>query len=488
MKNIGLFIFIAMLALPAKATDGSIVRLQNPNEAQAYEQHYNVKLEPISKELGLYLSKPLTSARAQSLASQKLSFAAKFANTVASKSPSTIYSVPNHKVTLRGATPKTSSDPLIDQQWNMGLNSENVGINAVPSWQDFGSRSYDRSFNDIVIAVVDGGFDINHPDLLYNKWVNSREIASNGKDDDGNGYIDDINGWDISSNSGRIASADHGTHVAGIIGARGNNYRGIAGVNWRARIMYVSSGDLGDTASTMSAYAYVLQQKKIWIQSKGKKGANVVAVNSSFGIDGVQCSNSEFQVWNDMINELGKAGVLSIAATSNFEVNVDKNGDIPTSCDSPYLIAVTNSNRDGTKASGKEWDTITQPSFSNVGAGFGSNHIDIAAPGDEILSTAERTSAVGSQLYTAQSGTSFSTPHVAGAIGYLHSVASNAFNKRYLADPAAASLELKNVILNTVTLVPAMSGLTKTGGILNLHEASTAMQSQGVLMAQSNSY
>lgn len=486
MKNIGLFLFIAMLALPTRAAADNIVRLQNPNEAAAYELHNSVKLEPISKDLGLYLSHPQPAARAQALAMRNVSLFEKFKNTAASQAPSALYSIPNHKVTLRGAVPKMSSDPLLEQQWNMGLDAQNVGINAVPAWQDFGSRSYDSGFNDIVIAIVDGGFDINHPDLTYNKWVNYREIAGNGKDDDGNGYVDDINGWDVSSNSGRIASADHGTHVAGIIGARGNNWRGIAGVNWRARIMYVSSGNLGDTASTMSAYSYILKQKKIWIESQGKRGANVVAVNSSFGIDGVQCSASGFQVWNDMINELGKAGVLSIAATSNFEVNVDKNGDIPTSCDSPYLLAVTNSNRDGTKATGKEWDTVTEPSFSNLGSGFGENHIDLAAPGDEILSTAERTPAPTSQLYTAQSGTSFSTPHVAGAIGYLHSVASQAFNKRYLADPASASLELKKVILSTVTPVPAMIGLTKTGGILNLHEASIVMRSQGMLLTQAN--
>lgn len=473
MRNIGLFLFVALLALPARAhaNTGTIVRLSNPQDALQYELKNGVLLKAISKDLGLYLATPngLPKPLAKSLN--------------AGKGPATVYKVPNHKVTLRQSISKVTSDPLILEQWNLGIDSANVGINAVDSWQEFGSRSYDLSFNEVVIAIVDGGFDIHHPDLLYSKWINYGEIPGNNKDDDGNGYIDDINGWDVATNSGKISVADHGTHVAGIIGARGNNSRGISGVNQRARIMFVSSGDLGDTASTMSAYAYILKQKQLWIDSKGKKGANVVAVNSSFGIDGVQCSLPEFQVWNDMINELGKTGILSISATSNLEVNVDKNGDIPTSCDSPYQITVTNSNRDGSKATGLEWDTVTQPSFANVGSGFGSESIDLAAPGDEILSTAARTSQLGSQLYTAQSGTSFSTPHVAGAVGYLHSVASIGFNKRYIKDPAAAALELKNVILDTVTPISSMSGVTKTGGVLNLHEASLALQAADLLVA-----
>lgn len=475
MKNIGLFLFLILVAAPALAQSnaGSIVRLSDSSQVFRYELENGVKLTEISKDLGLYQAVSTGAPRA-------LSKSLKLKSSV-----SAVYSVPNHKVTLRGPIGKVTSDPMITQQWNMALDSDSVGINAVDAWSEFGSRSYDRSFNEIVIAVVDGGFDINHPDLLYNKWTNSREIAGNNKDDDGNGFIDDVNGWDVSSNSGKIAIRDHGTHVAGIIGARGNNSRGIAGVNHRARIMFVSSGDLGDTASTMRAYSYILAQKKLFIQSGGKKGANVVAINSSFGVDGAQCASPEFKVWNDMINELGKSGILSIAATTNFEVNVDKKGDIPTSCDSQFLISVTNSNRDGSKSTGKEWDTISQPGFENQGAGYGPNHIDLAAPGDEILSTAQRTSSLVSQQYTAQSGTSFSTPHVAGAVAYLHSVASLDFNKRYIKDPASGALELKAAILNTVTPVAKLSGLTRTGGVLNLFEASLAVQSSSpLLMAQ----
>lgn len=475
MKNIGLFLLtvITSLSISAQAADGDIIKLQDPQKVRHYELTQNVELKAISADLGLYQIKHKQDTRTRSL-------------QLAAESEA-IYTVPNHKVTLRTTTSRPiSTDPLWDEQWNMRLDSESVGINAESTWRRFGSRSYDKSYNDIVIAVVDGGFDIDHPDLVYNKWRNRGEIAGNGVDDDGNGYIDDINGWDISSDSGTIYKADHGTHVAGVIGARGNNRRGIAGVNWRTKIMYVSSGNLGDTASTMRAYSYILKQKKLWLESFGRKGANVVAINSSFGIDGAQCSLPEFRVWNDMIDELGKVGILSIAATSNFEVNVDVNGDIPTSCESPFLIAVTNSNRDGSKATGKEWNTISQPSFLNLGAGFGPNHIDIAAPGDEILSTAVRVSTDESRFYTAQSGTSFSTPHVAGAVGYLHSVAPWTFNRKYLQDPASAALDLKNVLLETVTPIESMRNVTKSAGVLNLLDASLELQTQSLFMASSH--
>lgn len=447
--------------VPAEAEMIQLAQGENP---MAFELKNNIKLKEISKDLRLYEAQiSQSTGRARPLR------AAALQKTGA-------HLIPNHPVRWRGAALDfISSDPLLPQQWNLTLDADNVGINAVESWLNFGTGGKNALAQDIVVAIVDGGFDHKHPDLIFNRWRNWGEIPGNGKDDDENGYIDDINGWNSQDQTGQIHNEDHGTRVAGIIGARGNNSRGISGLNWRIKIMYVSMGqDLGDTLSTMRAYTYILKQKELWLATGGKKGANVVAINSSFGIDAQKCSEQDFTIWNDMINTLGARGILSVAATSNFEINVDKYGDIPTSCESPYLISVTNNGRSGKKTTGVEWNPLIEdPGFDNLGAGFGSLSIDIAAPGENIISSESRAFTSSSSPYSPQSGTSFSTPHVAGAVGYLHSLATADFQARVLADPGATALEIKEALLLTATSTPSLKTQTAAGGVLNLHAAST---------------
>ncbi|MBY0385375.1 S8 family serine peptidase, partial [bacterium] len=378
-------------------SSASMIQLDQKQSVTQFEVENQVQLKEVSKDLRLY-----------EVIEQKNSEINR-AWKPSSRARSLGRTIPNHPVQWRGNNMSlVSNDPMLPQQWNLQLDNQIIGINAVEAWNDFGTGGRNALNKDIVIAIVDGGFDFRHPDLSFNRWRNWGEIAGNGKDDDGNGYIDDINGWNAQDENGEIATEDHGTHVAGIIGGRGNNSRGIAGINWRIKIMYVSVSMMSlDTISTMRAYSYILKQKELWLQTGGKKGANVVAINSSFGIDARKCSDSDFVIWNEMMNGLGEKGILSIAATSNLEINVDKFGDIPTSCSSPYLISVTNNGPTGKKSTGVDWDpTKSNPSFMNVGAGYGVTNIDLAAPGENILSTAQRTSNDDVKAYTAQSGTS----------------------------------------------------------------------------------
>ena len=449
------------MALVASATN-PMIRLETGQSQKSYESEHRVKLNEVSKDLRLYevvnenifLDLNVPQFVRQSITPKRL------ANVI-----------PNHPVQMRAATvvdllPNIlSTDPLLPQQWNWSLNTESFGINVAESWQQFGTGGKNALKQDIVIAIVDGGFDYQHPDLSFNRWRNWNEVAGNGIDDDNNGYIDDISGWNTQTNSGVIQNEDHGTHVAGLIGARGNNNRGIAGLNWRVKIMYVSMGqELADTASTMRAYSYILKQKELWLATNGKKGANVVAINSSFGIDAQKCSDSDFVIWNDMFNSLGEKGILSVAATSNWNIDVETFGDIPTSCDSPYLISVTNSTRTGLKSE----------------AGFGTTSIDLAAPGEEILSTAQRQFTSDPSPYSAQTGTSFSAPQVAGAVGYLHSVAPMDLHGR---TPADAALEIKDVLLRTVTPTADLKNYTQSGGILNVHAASLVFKQSAETLA-----
>ncbi|MEK7801373.1 MAG: S8 family serine peptidase, partial [Pseudomonadota bacterium] len=289
--------------------------------------------------------------------------------------------------------------------------------------------------------------------LKENVWTNHGEIAGNGIDDDGNGFIDDIHGWDVGSDSGEIAVQDHGTHVAGIAGARGNNKTQVTGVNWDVKLMAITIPDAMDTtAAVIKAYGYVTEQKKQWLATTGKKGANVVSTNSSFGIDRADCNSDEYMVWNDLFNEMGKYGILSAGATANLTIDIDQEGDVPTGCSSQYLVAVTN--------------TTDIDELSRVAA-WGKINVDLGAPGTDVLSTLPNNE-VGTL-----SGTSMATPHVAGGIALLHSQMSKKLADLFIAQPAEAALKLKNILLETVDVIDDLKDVTVSGGRMNFYKAGT---------------
>ncbi len=360
------------------------------------------------------------------------------------KDDNILYFQKNHKVSKR----VLPNDELIDDLWNFAGNSHNADINITGVW-DRSVGGTDALGNDIVIAVVDGGVDVKHKDLKDNIWVNRDEIPNNNKDDDQNGYIDDVNGFNAATEDGNISADFHGSHVAGIMGAVGNNSLGVTGVNWKANIITVSLYDY-DTKEVLKGYGYLLSQKKLWLKSNGKKGANIVVSNSSFGIDRADCNSQDYPLWNDIYNEMGKAGILSIAATINSNVNIDEAGDVPTGCSSDYIIAVTNTESTNVKYKDSGW---------------GVKGIDLGAPGTDIYST------IPNNRYTKMTGTSMSTPHVTGAVGLLYSLAGKNFIQTYIEKPGTAALKLKKAILDSVEPLDSLKGKTKTGGKLNVQGA-----------------
>ena len=226
------------------------------------------------------------------------------------------YAQLDHKINER----LIPNDPEFENMWHLHNTGENGGlvdadIDAPEAWNinTGGTTVLGQS---VVVAIIDGGFQWNHQDLIENSWVNVNEIADNGIDDDGNGYIDDIHGWDAFDNNGVIPVASHGTKVAGMIGAKGNNNIDVVGVNWNVDLMYIA-GSSSITSTVIAAYGYALDNKLIWQDTDGVLGANVVATNSSFGINYADCNSGSYPVWNDMYNSLGEAGILSVAATMN---------------------------------------------------------------------------------------------------------------------------------------------------------------------------
>jgi len=361
----------------------------------------------------------------------------------------------NHLSKLRATIP---NDPLFPQQWQY-INDGSLGgvedadIDMDLAW-DISTGGLTPNGDTIVVCIVDDGLDCDHEDIVDNLWINYAEIPDDGIDDDGNGYVDDYYGYNTVSGEDNVcfpgtpsSAGAHGTSVTGIIGAKGNNGIGVSGVNWDVKLMIVKRGS-GDEADALKAYGYPYEMRKKYNDTNGAEGAFVVTVNSSWGADMVMAS--EAPLWCGFFDTLGEEGILSCGATINDLVNVDVVGDLPTTCPSEYLISVTNLDRTNTLND----------------AGYGPVSIDLGAPGQDVFKT-RGLNGYGDIL----SGTSFSTPHVAGTVALLYSSPCQSLANLASNDPSGAALLVKQYILFGVDPNESLEGMTVTGGSLNVHNS-----------------
>jgi len=324
----------------------------------------------------------------------------------------------------------TPNDPSFNAQYGLTL------IGGPQAWNvNTGSTS-------VVIGVIDQGIDFSHPDLQANSWTNPAEIPGNGIDDDGNGRIDDVHGFNFVDNNGTVFSGqpieDHATHVAGIAGAVGNNNVGVAGVNWSVGLMslkFLDADGSGDTASAISACQYAKLMRNLWESTSHAKGANVRVLNASFGGGGFS------QSFLDAINEVNNANIMFVAAAGNVDngtriPNNDLVPHFPSSFDAPNIIAVASTNQ-----------TDALSSFSH----FGATSVDLGAPGQGILSTTP------GNTYSSFSGTSMATPYVAGSAALL-----------WAQNPNLTLQQVKNLLLMNGNILPALVDKTLSGRRLNV--------------------
>lgn len=325
----------------------------------------------------------------------------------------------------------TSNDPYYSngRLWGMYGDASNpanpYGSQAAEAWSEGNIGS-----SDVFVGIIDEGYQYTHPDLINNAGVNPGEIPGNGRDDDENGYVDDVYGWNFANDNNTVYGGprdDHGTHVAGTIGAKGGNSTGVAGVNWNIKML---SGKFlgrlsGTSADAIKAVDYFTDLKN--------SGVNIVATNNSWGGGGY--SQGLFEA----IQRANAADILFIAAAGNEGRNNDSRDSYPSSYDSPNVIAVASITSTGARSS-----------FSN----YGSTTVDLGAPGSDIEST------LPENTYGSYSGTSMATPHVTGAAALLSSIV-----------PSATGAQIKQALLESAAPTPSLSGITVTGGRLDIQQA-----------------
>jgi hypothetical protein len=354
----------------------------------------------------------------------------------------------NHLIEMRTTVP---DDTQFNDQWqyiNTGQNGGTPGVDldADLAW-DITTGGVTAFGDTIVVCVIDSGIDLNHQDFENNLWLNHKEIPDNDIDDDNNGYVDDYFGWNTAFDNDDIAGSNHGTAVAGIVGAKGNNELGVTGISWNVKMMVIKNTSTSE-GSVLEAYSYPLTQRKLYNESNGEEGDFVVATNASWGVNMGLPEDSP--LWCAMYDSLGVHGIINCGATANLDLNVDEEGDLPTTCTSDFLISVTNVNRFDEKV---------------TGSGYGATSIDLGAFGEGVWTTS-----IGNS-YNAFGGTSGATPHVTGAIGLLYSAPCEGFISLAKSAPAAAALLMKQVILEGVDHNESLEGITATEGRLNINNS-----------------
>ncbi|GAA6171455.1 S8 family serine peptidase [Colwellia sp. KU-HH00111] len=319
-------------------------------------------------------------------------------------------------------------DSRFDELWGMHNTGQTGGtddadIDAPEAWE------ISTGSSDVVVGVIDTGVDHSHTDLTDNAWVNPGEIAGDGIDNDGNGYIDDVYGINAITGVGDpMDDNGHGTHVSGTIGGTGNNAQGVAGVNHDVSIVgckFLDAAGSGATSDALECMDYMVALKN--------SGINLRVLNNSWGGGGSS------QAMIDAINASEAADILFVAAAGNDAVDNDVSPHFPSSYEHDSVLSVASTTHTDSMSGFSQW---------------GLTSVDMGAPGSAILST------VPGGGYSSFSGTSMATPHVAGAAALVLSV-----------NPELSVVELKELLMNSGDDNTELNGKTVSGKRLNIHTA-----------------
>lgn len=337
------------------------------------------------------------------------------------KSSAVLYAEPNYIVNA-SLTPDDSS---FSELWGLNNTGQTGGvddadIDAPEAW-DISTGSHD-----VIVGVIDTGVDHTHPDLSANIWHNAAEVPDDGIDNDGNGFIDDVHGINAITGSGDpMDDQGHGSHVAGTIGASGNNGLGVVGVNHQVSIIgckFLDSSGSGTLADALTCIDYFVDLKN--------SGVNVRATNNSWGGGGFS------QALSDAISTSEQADILFVAAAGNDAYDNDSQSSYPSGYPHESVLAVASTTHTDSMSSFSQWGLTT---------------VDLGAPGSDILST------VPGGGYATYSGTSMATPHVTGAAALAWAV-----------NPTLSAIEMKSLLMSSGDDNADLAGKTASGKRLNV--------------------
>jgi subtilisin family serine protease len=332
---------------------------------------------------------------------------------------------PEVLVVERNMALKTLETPndLKAEQWNLRNTKAAFDLNVIPAWR------LTKGSKQVIVAVIDTGIDLEHPDLKANLWVNSAEMKGKpGVDDDRNGFVDDIHGYDFALKSGRPQDErGHGTHVSGIIGAVGNNSLGLVGVNWNVSIMALKMFPRYSEATVADAIRA--------IDYAVANGAKVI--NGSWGQSSGE-SDPDYVLLKEAIARAERADVTFIAAAGNNAQDNDRIQMIPATFGLANIVAVGSMDDRGQRASSSN---------------FGVKSVDVFAPGSNVLSTVP-----GGSGY--KSGTSMAAPHVAGVAALMLAL-----------NPGLKPTEIKRILVDSSAANQALSRYTRSGGHVDAGKA-----------------
>ena len=352
--------------------------------------------------------------------------------------PRVEYAEPNYLIRPAETVP---DDEFFNLMWGLSNKGDNSGLAGA----DIGAtRVWDitQGSQDVVVAIVDTGADLSHPDLAPNAWVNPGEVAGNGVDDDRNGFIDDINGWNFVSNNNRFFENNfddlHGTHVAGTIGAAGNNGIGVAGVAWRVKLVsikFIGRRNGGDLEGTIDGAVRAIN----YATALRNRGVNLRAINASWG------GADNAQSLRNAIVAAGQAGILFVNSAGNggddgFGDDVDQMPDYPVawSREISTMMSVAAVDR-----------TDSVPQYSN----FGHESVEVAAPGGVCNCPNGIYSTVPGGGYAYLNGTSMAAPHVTGIAALLWST-----------DASLTPAQVKQRIISTAQPITALASKIVSSG------------------------
>lgn len=324
-------------------------------------------------------------------------------------------------------------------------------IQAPNAW-DITTGGTTANGDEIAVGIVDQDFSITQSDIVENIWVNPGEEKENSVDDDNNGFIDDINGWNFDNSSNQLNEGVHGTPITGIIGAKGNNEIGTAGINWDVKMVLAQHNFR--TSQLIESYGYFESLRRQYNESNGASGAFIVAVNSSLGLVNPTICPAD-NVWNVAQQAMGEVGILAINSAKNQPIDSDVVGDIPSSCPSDFIISVL-----GTEPNDDKFSSSACGDFT----------IDLGAPYNVIAP-------FPFDEYRDFGGNSSATPHVTGAVALLYSLPSKELADLATEKPMEAALLIKKAILNGVDKVAALEDCTLSDGRLNLFKSMQYLES-----------